>query len=59
MSWKAVKEVNQTEICTEKCASMHRFLCIRYGMETMTLVQKCLIERRIHLNGKVCQGRID
>ena len=30
MSWKGVKEEDQTEICTEKCALMHCFLCMKY-----------------------------
>jgi len=28
MRRKGFKEENQIEICTEKCASLHRFLCI-------------------------------
>jgi len=40
MSWKGVNKENQTEIRTEKCASMHCFLCMLYGMNTVTLAQK-------------------
>jgi len=47
MIWKGVKEENQMEICTEKCALMHCFMCIPYGMKTVKLVQKVLNEKAL------------
>ena len=39
MSWKGLREENQMEICIEKCASVHGFVCMRFGIETVTFIE--------------------
>jgi hypothetical protein len=29
IKWEVLKEENQTDICTEKCASLHSLQCMR------------------------------
>jgi hypothetical protein len=58
MSWKGVKEENQMEICTEKYASMHRFLCMPYGMKTVTFIQKVFNKPAYELEWKT-MSRLD
>ena len=56
MSWKGVKEENHTKICIEKCASVHGFVCMRYGMKIVTLIQKVLDEPAYALEWKSMPG---